>query len=973
MCALAAAAVAAIAGVPASSASPGAPVPVTIDTDIFSSVDDVGALAIGFALQQQNEAKVIAIGVSTRLDRPAVAPDSWKCAAAVAQFYNSGNVPIGTDQPANGTEVNTPNFVTPCGQLASPSTPVPDSAVNVYRRALVGQPDGSVVMIGTGYLENLSALLDSPADSISPLTGSQLIAQKVKELDVMAGGYPSRPHENNLAGNPAAAQDVAANWPTKVVWDGYEVGDAVHTGQTLSSTAPANSPVRVAYEAFVQPNNWYFSYDLTAVYHAIRPSDPLMTEVGPGTNAVDSNGGNVFTPGSGNQVYLQLNDANGLDAALEQLLDVVPGPADITPPAISGTGAGSITTTGATVSWSTDELADTQVEYGTTTSYGSSTTLDSALGTSHSQALTGLTPGVTYHYRVKSRDAAGNLATSGDLTFTTTALVSTTVAATPATVAGGGSITVSWSGIASPTINDWIGLYKPGAADTAFLSWFFTPTCTNSTGTPKASGSCSVTMPVTAGIYEFRLFANNGYTKLATSGQVTVNAADTTAPSISAVNAGGPTTTGAAITWTTDEASDSQVEYGTTTSYGASTTLDSTAVTSHSQSLAGLTPNTLYHYRVKSRDAAGNLGTSADFTFTTAAAGPVISGVTAGSITSSGATITWTTNVASDSQVEWGFTTAYGTSTALNTTRVTSHSQAIAGIAAGMLYHYRVKSRDAGGNLAVSGDFTFTTSGGSAQGVTPGTPSATPVTGTGPVTVTWAAPAGLNPATTKYTVQHADANDTAYTTVTSGLSAKTYSFTEQAGTWTYKVIAIDGSLTTGPSSASNTVVVDKSGPKAPSFSSNRPPEYTGNGNWWKGSVTISVVQNGDALLPDGSPGSGINPQGTTAPYTVTGSGPHTVDGWVEDNVGNWTKASMVVQVDATPPGLWWNTKCGQTFRRGSTAWANWGVSDANVGIAGPASGNIAYDTSTVGNKTLSVTKADLVGNTTTITCSYKVN
>ena len=64
-------------------------------------------------------------------------------------------------------------------------------------------------------------------------------------------------------------------------------------------------------------------------------------------------------------------------------------------------------------------------------------------------------------------------------------------------------------------------------------------------------------------------------------------------------------------------------------------------VTSHSASLSGLAANTLYHYRVKSRDAAGNLATSGDFTFTTAAApdttAPVISGVGSSGITSSGA------------------------------------------------------------------------------------------------------------------------------------------------------------------------------------------------------------------------------------------------------------------------------------------------------------------------------------------------
>ncbi|MGH2371040.1 MAG: DUF4082 domain-containing protein, partial [Chloroflexota bacterium] len=75
-----------------------------------------------------------------------------------------------------------------------------------------------------------------------------------------------------------------------------------------------------------------------------------------------------------------------------------------------------------------------------------------------------------------------------------------------------------------------------------------------------------------------------------------MNGADTVAPGISAVQATNITSTGATIAWTTDEAADSQVEYGPTTAYGSSTTLDTTKVTSHSQALTGLTPNTLYHY-----------------------------------------------------------------------------------------------------------------------------------------------------------------------------------------------------------------------------------------------------------------------------------------------------------------------------------------------------------------------------------------
>lgn len=103
------------------------------------------------------------------------------------------------------------------------------------------------------------------------------------------------------------------------------------------------------------------------------------------------------------------------------------GSADTTPPVISAISAGTPTASAATITWTTDEAASTQVEYGPTAAYGSTTTLVASLATSHSQAITGLAAATTYHFRVLSRDAAGNLATSTDGTCTT------------ATGSGGGS------------------------------------------------------------------------------------------------------------------------------------------------------------------------------------------------------------------------------------------------------------------------------------------------------------------------------------------------------------------------------------------------------------------------------------------------------------------------------------------------------------------------------------------------------
>ncbi len=200
---------------------------------------------------------------------------------------------------------------------------------------------------------------------------------------------------------------------------------------------------------------------------------------------------------------------------------------DTAVPVISAVSASSVTTTGATVTWTTNKSSDTQVEYGTTTSYGLSTTLNTSMVQSHSQVLSRLAASTLYHYRVRSKDTSGNLAVSQDFTFTT-----------------------STSG------------------DILFI--------------------------------------------------------------ISRVTASSITATSATITWTTTKSdrafltfesrgqnSDTQVEYGTTTSYGLSTALNTLMVTNHSQELNGLTPNTLYHYRVKSRDSEGNLAVSGNFSFTT--------------------------------------------------------------------------------------------------------------------------------------------------------------------------------------------------------------------------------------------------------------------------------------------------------------------------------------------------------------------
>ena len=89
-------------------------------------------------------------------------------------------------------------------------------------------------------------------------------------------------------------------------------------------------------------------------------------------------------------------------------------------------------------------------------------------------------------------------------------------------------------------------------------------------------------------------------------------------PVISSVKATNLTQTGARISWSLNMPATGQVEFGATTTYGQLTTPElSFTYSAHVQQLGGLAPGTLYHYRVKSKDSAGHMSISSDFTFST--------------------------------------------------------------------------------------------------------------------------------------------------------------------------------------------------------------------------------------------------------------------------------------------------------------------------------------------------------------------
>jgi len=457
---------------------------------------------------------------------------------------------------------------------------------------------------------------------------------------------------------------------------------------------------------------------------------------------------------------------------------------DINAPVISDISASNITGTGATISWTTDEKATSQVEYGTTTAYGSFTTFDPSLVTSHTVTLSGLTGSTTYHYRVRSKDAAANLAISEDHTFMTADITppDTLITEGPEGTVPTTTVTFAWTGSDDlSAVSDLLYCYR--------MDW--------SAWSPYSSTTTAEFAGLSEGGHTFSVRAKDEAGNVDPTPATRSFTVDTSPPVISEVDAQDIHSTGATIVWSTNESSDSQVEYGLTSTYGYTTTLDTTLTVDHSVVITGLNMLTTYHYRVRSADSVGNLAISGDYTFmtydtsppdtsiiggptgtisTTAVTfewtgvddvtsspnllfshkmdadpwseytsatstqfvglidgahtfqvrakdeagnvdptaasrtftvdtgSPLITNISAGSVTATGATIGWNTDEPADSQVEYGPTSAYGSITSIDLRLVTVHHVTLSGLTDSSTYHYRVLSRDEVGNLATSDD-----------------------------------------------------------------------------------------------------------------------------------------------------------------------------------------------------------------------------------------------------------------------------
>ena len=185
---------------------------------------------------------------------------------------------------------------------------------------------------------------------------------------------------------------------------------------------------------------------------------------------------------------------------------------------------------------------------------------------------------------------------------------------------------------------------------------------------------------------------------------------DTTPPVITAVTVADTQATYATITWTTDELSDSRVDYSISpsTAFGSGQT-NASFVLSHTLTLTNLTPNTNYLFRVKSSDVFSNTGTNdnsaAGFSFSTIN-GPAISNVTQSSVDVHTATIAWNTDRDSDSFVTYSTSPSLSSPTKVGSTTLVGgsapyqHRVDLSNLVPGTTYYYFVESKDAQANNA---------------------------------------------------------------------------------------------------------------------------------------------------------------------------------------------------------------------------------------------------------------------------------
>lgn len=250
-------------------------VKIIFDTDFGGDVDDLGALVMLHNFVDKKECDLLAVMCWSTEQYSVPAVD------AVNRWYNHPNIPVGTRKGA--THFESWNYSKSIAdkfyhKLTSDNA---EDATTLYRKLLVKSADKSIVIVTVGPLMNIQNLLKSGADSLSNLTGKELIEKKVKEFVIMGGQFPEGEREWNFDGDmPGVTQFVLQNITVPITFSGFEVGSAIKTG-AIFNTLKTNTPLYVGFMHFSQNAPWIKSnfkgkilnnstFDQTAVLYAVR-------------------------------------------------------------------------------------------------------------------------------------------------------------------------------------------------------------------------------------------------------------------------------------------------------------------------------------------------------------------------------------------------------------------------------------------------------------------------------------------------------------------------------------------------------------------------------------------------------------------------------------------------------------------------------------------------------------------------------
>jgi pyrimidine-specific ribonucleoside hydrolase len=213
-----------IAVVSFGAAAASSPTKIIVDTDMGMDVDDVGAVTLANALHMSGEAELLAVVHDTGYSKGVGG------VSAINTFYNNSAVEVGAYKGTFG-DTACDGCAGASGQdqylgtmISVYSPPIKsyddcDDAWVVYRRVLAAQPDNSVTIASIGMLTNLYLLFQSEGDEYSPLSGIDLVAQKVEKVVYMDGGYNfgcAAGYVGETSACDGNAEFVVENWPANV-------------------------------------------------------------------------------------------------------------------------------------------------------------------------------------------------------------------------------------------------------------------------------------------------------------------------------------------------------------------------------------------------------------------------------------------------------------------------------------------------------------------------------------------------------------------------------------------------------------------------------------------------------------------------------------------------------------------------------------------------------------------------------------